>query len=70
MTAVSSSMHGTFADRKFLDDIKLFENFLNQEFDEWKESGKIQKEFTPTYVLLRDLKTYIKDNDYLLHVSN
>ena len=69
MTALSSSMQGTFADRKFLDDIKLFEHHLNQEFEEWKETGQCQKDFTPTYILLRDLKTYIRDNDYLLHVS-
>jgi hypothetical protein len=49
--------------------MKLFEQCLNDEFDKWKVEGKNQKEFTPTYLLLKDLKTYIKDNDFILHVS-
>ncbi|CAI2385112.1 unnamed protein product [Moneuplotes crassus] len=58
------------ADKKFNEDIKIFENELTKELDEWKNAGKEEKKFAPTFQLLRDLKTYIKDNDFILHTNN
>jgi hypothetical protein len=58
-----------FQSQEFLNNVKIFETELQKEFDEWKDTGNNQKDFTPTYLLLKDLKTYMRDNDFILHVS-
>ena len=67
-----NSIQTTQDANKFKEDMLKFESALNQEFGEWRvKNRKVDKaEFTPSFELIRDLKTYVRESDYVLHVRS
>ena len=58
--------------KKFMEDVKVFEGLLQDEISDWKLKfkGRSTKEFSPSFEIIRDLKTFVRESDYVLHVRN